>query len=91
MKKQHFPTLQPNIHILLPKLDYYKKDVRARIVEMTQKIQQVPGVDKTRSTNIWEIFNALEISGIKGADVNDPAIYTMFLNGILQQIAALSE
>lgn len=91
MKKQHFPTLQPNIHILLPKLDYYKKDVRARIVEMTQKIQQVPGVDKTRSTNIWEIFNALEISGIKGADVNDPAIYTMFLNGILQQVAALSE
>lgn len=91
MKKQHFPTLQPNIHILLPKLEYYKKDVRNRIVEMTQKIQQVPGVDKTRSTNIWEIFNSLDISGIKGSDINDPVTYTVFFNGILQQIPALSE
>lgn len=28
LKKKYFPSLLPNVYIILPKLDYYKADVR---------------------------------------------------------------
>lgn len=54
---------------------------------MSKKVQEVPGVDKTRSTNIWEMFNAQP--GF--SEINDEASFKQYFHVFLQNAAALSE